>query len=85
MTSVDGVEGTTAKETGNGVEVRSKISNPDHLILNNSNCTLQEYNLPRTMVQRLSKGVLPPNTQISKDALLAISKSSTVFVNYLTH
>jgi hypothetical protein len=36
------------------------------------------------MVQRLSKGVLPPNTQIQKDALLAISKSATVFVNYLT-
>jgi DNA polymerase epsilon subunit 3 len=35
------------------------------------------------MVQRLSKGVLPPNTQIQKDALLAISKSATVFINYL--
>jgi len=38
------------------------------------------------MVQRLAKGVLPANTQIQKDALLAISKSATVFVNYLaTH
>jgi DNA polymerase epsilon subunit 3 len=36
------------------------------------------------MVQRLSKGVLPPNTQIQKDALLAISKSATVFINYLS-
>lgn len=36
------------------------------------------------MVQRLAKGVLPPNTQIQKDALLAMSKSATVFVNYLT-
>jgi len=36
------------------------------------------------MVQRLAKGVLPANTQIQKDALLAISKSATVFVNYLS-
>lgn len=35
------------------------------------------------MVQRLAKGVLPSNTQIQKDALLAISKSATVFVNFL--
>jgi DNA polymerase epsilon subunit 3 len=35
------------------------------------------------MVQRLAKGVLPANTQIQKDAQLAIWKSATVFVNYL--
>ena len=43
----------------------------------------QDLSLPRTMIQRLAKGVLPPNTQIQKDALLALSKSATVFVNYL--
>ncbi|KAI9767261.1 MAG: hypothetical protein M1840_005861 [Geoglossum simile] len=37
-----------------------------------------DYNLPRTIVQRLAKGVLPANTQIQKDALLAMSKSATV-------
>ncbi|KAI9851803.1 MAG: hypothetical protein M1838_002661 [Thelocarpon superellum] len=45
---------------------------------------VEDLNLPRTMVQRLAKGVLPPNTQISKDALLAMSKSATVFVNFIT-
>lgn len=35
------------------------------------------------MISRLSKGVLPPNTQIQKDALSALSKSATVFVNYI--
>lgn len=44
----------------------------------------QDLNLPKSIVQRLAKGVLPPNTQIQKDALLAMSKSATVFVNYLT-
>ncbi|KAF1816958.1 histone-fold-containing protein [Eremomyces bilateralis CBS 781.70] len=45
--------------------------------------SVEDLSLPKTMIQRLSKGVLPPNTQIQKDALLAISKSATVFVNYL--
>jgi DNA polymerase epsilon subunit 3 len=44
----------------------------------------QDLNLPKSIVQRLAKGVLPPNTQIQKEALLAMSKSATVFVNYLT-
>ncbi|KAF1956149.1 histone-fold-containing protein [Byssothecium circinans] len=45
---------------------------------------IEDLNLPKSIVQRLGKGVLPPNTQIQKDALLAVSKSATVFVNYLT-
>ncbi|KAI9700182.1 MAG: hypothetical protein M1820_006850 [Bogoriella megaspora] len=45
-----------------------------------------DLNLPRTMCQRLAKGVLPANTQIQKDALLAMTKSATVFINYVaTH
>lgn len=35
------------------------------------------------MVQRLAKGVLPPNTQIQKDAVTAMSKGATVFVNHI--
>ncbi|KAK4988957.1 hypothetical protein LTR66_003798 [Elasticomyces elasticus] len=35
------------------------------------------------MIQRLAKGVLPPNTSIQKEALAAFSKSATVFVNYI--
>ncbi|EUC50209.1 hypothetical protein COCMIDRAFT_82516 [Bipolaris oryzae ATCC 44560] len=45
---------------------------------------VEDLNLPKSIVQRLAKGVLPPNTQIQKDALLAMSKSATVFVNYVT-
>ena len=43
----------------------------------------QELALPKTIVMRLAKGVLPANTQVQKDAILAMSKSATVFVNYL--
>ncbi|KAF1357026.1 histone-fold-containing protein [Delphinella strobiligena] len=46
--------------------------------------SVEDLSLPRTMISRLSKGVLPPNTQIQKDALSALSKSATVFVNYIS-
>jgi DNA polymerase epsilon subunit 3 len=34
---------------------------------------------------RLAKGVLPPNTQIQTAAILAMTKSATVFVNHLAN
>lgn len=43
----------------------------------------QDLSLPKSMVARLAKGVLPANTSIQKDALLALHKSATVFVNYI--
>jgi hypothetical protein len=44
---------------------------------------VQDLNLPKSIVTRLAKGVLPPNTQIQGNAMLAMTKSATVFVNYL--
>lgn len=44
---------------------------------------LQDLLLPRTLVQRLAKGVLPPNTSVSKDALLALTKAASVFVSHI--
>ena len=46
---------------------------------------IEDLSLPRTVVGRLAKGVLPANTQIQKDAITAITKASTLFVNYLSH
>lgn len=46
----------------------------------------QDLNLPKSIVTRLAKGALPPNTQIQGNAMLAMTKSATVFVGYLaTH
>lgn len=39
--------------------------------------------LPKSIIQRISKGVLPANTSISKDAVLALTKSATVFISHL--
>lgn len=44
---------------------------------------IEDLNLPKSIVTRLAKGVLPPNTQIQANAVLAMTKSATVFVNYL--
>ncbi|OAL39889.1 hypothetical protein AYO20_00801 [Fonsecaea nubica] len=46
---------------------------------------MQDLLLPRSLVSRLSRGVLPPNTSLQKDALLALTRSATVFISYLAH
>lgn len=43
----------------------------------------QDLTLPKSIITRLAKGVLPPNTQIQTNAVLAMSKSATVFINHL--
>ncbi|KAH8203583.1 hypothetical protein TruAng_002216 [Truncatella angustata] len=46
---------------------------------------LQDLNLPKSIITRLAKGVLPPNTQIQANAILAMTKAATVFINHLTN
>lgn len=46
--------------------------------------SIKDYLLPRSLTIRLAKSVLPPNTVIQKDAVLAIQKAATVFVSYLS-
>ncbi|KAH6898923.1 histone-fold-containing protein [Thelonectria olida] len=44
---------------------------------------LQDLTLPKSIITRLAKGVLPPNTQIQANAILALSNSTTVFISHL--
>ncbi|KAL4874824.1 histone-fold-containing protein, partial [Aspergillus karnatakaensis] len=46
--------------------------------------SIEDYLLPRSQTIRLAKSVLPPNTSLQKDAVLAIQKAATVFVSYLS-
>ncbi|KAJ5985314.1 hypothetical protein N7522_012510 [Penicillium canescens] len=46
--------------------------------------SVEDYLLPRSLTIRLAKAVLPPNTTIQKDAVLAMQKAATVFVSYLS-
>lgn len=47
--------------------------------------TIEDLTLPKSIITRLAKGVLPPNTQIQANAILALSKSATVFINHLAN
>lgn len=78
-----GDEGTPAKEgsrekDGVNIEVRK-----DWKLVECRTHGNKDLNLPKSIVTRLAKGVLPPNTQIQATAILALTKSATVFVNYL--
>ncbi|PHH69112.1 hypothetical protein CDD80_7008 [Ophiocordyceps camponoti-rufipedis] len=44
---------------------------------------IEDLSLPKSIITRLAKGVLPPNTQIQANAILAMSKGATVFISYL--
>ncbi|KAJ5860378.1 uncharacterized protein N7529_007688 [Penicillium soppii] len=46
--------------------------------------SIEDYLLPRSLTLRLAKSVLPPQTTVQKDALLAMQKAATVFVSYLS-
>ncbi|KAL4809604.1 histone-fold-containing protein [Aspergillus unguis] len=46
--------------------------------------SIEDYLLPRSITLRLAKSVLPPQTSVQKDAVLAIQKAATVFVSYLS-
>ena len=44
---------------------------------------IQDHILPKSVVVRVAKSVLPENTMIQKEAVIALVKSATVFINYL--
>ncbi len=45
---------------------------------------MEQYELPKQILLRVSKQVLPDNIQIQKEAKQALSKASLLFINYLT-
>ncbi|KAG8164767.1 hypothetical protein KVR01_005042 [Diaporthe batatas] len=65
---------TEEKKTGGGGHPKEAITIP-----------IEELQLPKSIITRLAKGVLPPNTQIQANAILAMTKSATVFINHLAN
>ncbi|KAG0650045.1 DNA polymerase II subunit D [Hyphodiscus hymeniophilus] len=59
------------------------IGTPAKELSSKEGVNIEDLNLPKSIVTRLAKGVLPANTQIQGNAMLAMSKSATVFVSYL--
>ncbi|KAL9708770.1 hypothetical protein Ac2012v2_007924 [Leucoagaricus gongylophorus] len=44
---------------------------------------IDQYELPKSLVSKIAKSALPNHVKLQKDTVLALVKSSTVFVNYL--
>ncbi|KAI0098672.1 histone-fold-containing protein [Nemania sp. FL0031] len=47
--------------------------------------TIEDLTLPKSIITRLAKGVLPSNTQIQANAIMAMSKSATIFINHIAN
>ncbi|KAJ3090064.1 DNA polymerase epsilon subunit 3 [Quaeritorhiza haematococci] len=46
--------------------------------------SVEDLELPRTIINRVVKNALPENVLLQKDAKSALAKACTVFINYLT-
>ncbi|KAI0922372.1 hypothetical protein AcV7_005921 [Taiwanofungus camphoratus] len=44
---------------------------------------IENFELPRTLVTKIARSVLPDNAKMQKEVVLALLKASTVFINYL--
>ncbi|QRV81474.1 Histone-like transcription factor (CBF/NF-Y) and archaeal histone [Ceratobasidium sp. AG-Ba] len=44
---------------------------------------IENYELPKALVTRIAKSAIPENAKLQKEALHAMLKGSTVFINYL--
>lgn len=77
------VRATPKEKEKDGLSVEVSLTAALHRPRNQPNISSQDLSLPKSMIGRLAKGVLPANTQIHKDALLALHKSATVFVSYI--
>jgi len=44
---------------------------------------MENYELPKALITRVAKAALPPNAKFSKDTVLALTRGSSVFINFL--
>ncbi|EGX90594.1 CBF/NF-Y family transcription factor, putative [Cordyceps militaris CM01] len=72
----EGEENSTTEGTKRGKEAAAAAVDLDKM-------TIEDLTLPKSIITRLAKGVLPANTQIQANAIMAMSKSATVFISYL--
>jgi histone H3/H4 len=45
---------------------------------------IDDFDLPRTVINRIAKNSFPDGTALAKETRLALTKSATVFINYIT-
>ncbi|KAK4132611.1 histone-fold-containing protein [Trichocladium antarcticum] len=76
------VSGSTPAAQSQTADKRDKEKNKER---ESDNLTIEDLTLPKSIITRLAKGVLPPNTQIQANAILALTKGATVFINHLAN
>ncbi|KAK1925461.1 histone-fold-containing protein [Papiliotrema laurentii] len=45
---------------------------------------ISEFELPKTTLTKLAKGAIPDNVKMQQEVIMALMRSSTLFINYLT-
>ncbi|CAO1617779.1 unnamed protein product [Parajaminaea phylloscopi] len=82
---LNGSAGEAATPTDAGAPETSKAAaDASNLIYKQMNHEgIEAYELPKAVLARVAKAELPENVQIRREALLAISKSATIFISYL--
>ncbi|KAI9592243.1 histone-fold-containing protein [Syncephalis fuscata] len=45
--------------------------------------SIEDHDLPKAILQRIIKSVLPDGAAVQRDAKTALAKACTVFINYL--
>ncbi|KAJ8105938.1 hypothetical protein ONZ43_g7232 [Nemania bipapillata] len=84
METDDRVESSLVAEKERDKEKDKKEKDKDK-DSNKEAVTIEDLTLPKSIITRLAKGVLPSNTQIQANAILAMSKSATIFINHLAN
>ncbi|KIV82981.1 hypothetical protein PV11_05043 [Exophiala sideris] len=84
-TDVNGDVSMISNATTSSTHAHPKSSRQSGGAKQGEGVSIDDLLLPRTLTSRLARGVLPANTEIQKDAVLAIAKSATVFISYLAH
>ncbi|CAG7556788.1 unnamed protein product [Fusarium equiseti] len=79
IVAAEGEAGSSPVQTTEKNKDKDKEKEKEH----KEHITIEDLTLPKSIITRLSKGVLPPNTQIQANAIMALSQSTTVFINYL--
>ena len=77
--AADTADTTAPPASGKDKDAKSKSSHHSDAV------SIEDLNMPRSIVTRLTKGMLPPTTQLQGSAITAMTKSATVFISHLAN
>jgi DNA polymerase epsilon subunit 3 len=69
---------------GGDVEMASSPKGPATTTATTQGTDIDDFDLPRTVINRIAKTCFPEGMALAKETRLALTKSATVFINYIT-